>query len=72
MSFLRYFSEFFLFRWIMGSGNRRHDSRPAPTPERHSRYDTSRPSCHDYGRQQQSFDEFHEEQDDYDMFDDDF
>ncbi|MDE6268966.1 MAG: hypothetical protein K2M04_07795 [Muribaculaceae bacterium] len=70
MSILRYIGEFFLFRWIMGSGDRRHDSRPAPRPKDYPRYNSS--SYHDYSSHRQSFDEFHEEQDDYDMFDDDF
>lgn len=65
MSFWDFIGEFFLFRWLFCDSRQRdeHDN----VSESRDYYDDH---DYDYGRNHQSFDDFHEEQDDYDMMDD--
>ncbi len=83
MSLWNYIGEFLLFRWLFGShehnetkrdlsdksasfGNDTHTGFGRSHDNSYSRYDNR-----DYGYSQ-SYDDFHDEQDDYDMMDNDF
>lgn len=84
MSFLNYIGEFFLFRWMFckfRESTANHDAHIEDlvtsidrdcgndylNSSRHNSYnDWNSRSC------SQSYDDFHNEQDDYDMMDDDF
>lgn len=83
MSFWNYIGEFFLFRWLFGSHRHNETKRNLSDTTTNfdnrgiiddndshigygSRYDNQ---CYDYS---QSYDDFHDEHDYYDMTDDDF
>lgn len=86
MKFWNYIGEFFLFRWLFGSHKHdetRYKSISSDNRDRVSDMDShiglkshynnnySRFESHDYVYSQ-SYDDFHDEQDDYDLMDDDF
>lgn len=79
MSFLNYIGEFFFFRWLFGSRKRGESMRErgCRTPRKSfpaDVYDASGRDIsdnHNHGYSQ-SYDDFLDEQDDYDMMDDDF
>lgn len=84
MSFWNYIGEFFLFRWLFGKIKKSttehyaHTERLGTAIDRDSDGDynsSGRHSSHNdwnSGSYSQSYDEFQDEQDDYDMMDDDF
>lgn len=86
MKFWNYIGEFFLFRWLFdkfGKSTTEHDAQTKGNNRscvHHGDYDSDynssghHSSYNDWNARSydQSFDDFHEEQDDYDMMDDDF
>ena len=67
MRFLNYIGEFFLFRWLFGKLPQAADR---DTPIRKSSEFLGYLSKSDGLCHSESYDDFHEEQDDYDMMDD--
>lgn len=64
MKFWNYIGEFFLFRWIFGKIQHTEDN-DIPGGKPSNSYGSN-----EYDWDSQSYDDFHEEQDDYDMMDD--
>ncbi|MBD5238306.1 MAG: hypothetical protein HDS64_00835 [Bacteroidales bacterium] len=60
MRIWKWIGDFFLFRWVVGEYDRmeKHES------------DHKNDAPHGFSYDFRSYDDFHEEQDDYDMFDD--
>lgn len=61
-----------MFRWLFGKVEAINDNLDNSESSRYNHNLSSRNSCFndDYGWTNQSYDDFHDEQDDYDMMDD--
>lgn len=82
MAFWNYIGEFFLFRWLLGLDEHdeaKHDAKDTTNifgnrceDEIDSHVGFGRHYGSQYHGYSQSYNHFHDEQDDYDMMDDDF
>lgn len=71
MKFWSYIGEFLLFRWLCGKlqHTENNDEIVRKSIDSH-RYSSNSYDSHKYDWDNQSYNNFHEEQDDYDMMDD--
>ncbi|MDE5595652.1 MAG: hypothetical protein K2I89_08790 [Muribaculaceae bacterium] len=74
MKFWNFIGEFFLLRWLFGKVEAINDNLKDSESCRYNHNLSSRNYyCdNDYDWNNQSYNDFHDEQDDYDMMDDDF
>lgn len=72
MKFWDIIGEICMFRWLFGKVEAINDNFNDREPSRYNSNRSSRNSYfnNEYGRNNQSYDDFHEEQDDYDIMDD--
>ena len=71
MNLWNYIGEFFLFRWLFGKHQHTECNITPKIKSRNSRgYSSNSYDSNKYDWSSQSYDDFHEEQDDYDIMDD--
>lgn len=71
MKFWNYIGESFLFRWLFNKLHNTEDNdAPNGKPSDYRGYSSNSHSSNRYHGNSQSYHDFHEEQDDYDMIDD--